>query len=91
MTGVPNDTPEEVDILFKEGEDLNEYSDQDKEDHHKYNWDEQDYQMNLFYFINEDNIIDTQMRLAAGTVDNMVEPVYDHLLGYLKKKLLIYH
>ena len=34
--------------------------------------------MNLICFINEDNIIDTQMRLAAGTIDNMVELVYNH-------------
>ena len=33
LTGVPNNTPEEVDILLKEGEDLNDYSDQDDEDY----------------------------------------------------------
>ena len=36
------------------------------------------YQMNLIHFINEDNIIDTQMQTAGGTIDNTVEPVYDH-------------
>ena len=61
LTGVPNNTPEEVDILLKEGEDLNNYSDQDDENHLKYNWDDQGYQTNLILFINEDNIIDTQV------------------------------
>ena len=61
LTGVPDNTPEEVDTLLKEGEDMNDYSDQDDEDHPKYNWDDQGYQMNLIHFINEDNIIDTQM------------------------------
>ena len=74
LTGVPDDTPED-NTLLKEGEDLNDYSDQDEENHPKYNWDDQDYQMNFIRFINEDNIIDTQMQVAAGTVDNTVEPV----------------
>ena len=78
LTGVPNNTPEEVDILLKEGEYLNDYSDQDDENHPKYNWDDQGYQTSLICFINEDNIIDTQMQLVAGTIDNMVEPVYNH-------------
>ena len=34
--------------------------------------------MNLIHFINGDNIIDTQMWIAAGTIDNTVEPIYDH-------------
>ena len=79
LIGVPNNIPEDVDTLLKDGEDLNNYSDQDEEeDHPKYNWDEQAYQMNLICFINEDKVIDTQMCIAAGTVDNMVEPVYDY-------------
>ena len=79
LTGVPNDTPEDVDTLLKEGEDLNNYSDQsEEEDHPKYNWDEQAYQMNLIQFINEDKVIDTQMHIEAGTVNNTVELVYDH-------------
>ena len=78
LTGVPNDTPEEVDNLLKEGEDLNDYSDPDNEDQPKYNWDVQGYQTNLIHFINEDNIIDTQMQIVAGTIDNPVEPIYDH-------------
>ena len=73
-----NDTPEENPTLFKEEEDLNNYSDQEDKDHPKYNWDDQEYQMNLICFINEDNVIDTQMWVAAGTIDNMVELVYDH-------------
>ena len=32
FTGLPNDTPEEVDTLLKEGEDLNEYSDPDDDE-----------------------------------------------------------
>ena len=34
--------------------------------------------MNLICFINEDNIIDTQKRVTAGSRDNTVEPVYNH-------------
>ena len=45
--------------LLKEEEDLNDYSEQEDEDHPKYNWDDQEYQMNLICFINEDKIIDT--------------------------------
>ena len=32
LTGVPNDTQEEVDPLLKEGKDLNEYSEADNDD-----------------------------------------------------------
>ena len=75
---VPNNTQEEVGPLLKEGEDLNEHSDADDDDQLKHNWDDQGYQTNLICFINDDRIIDTQMWVAAGTIDNMVEPVYDH-------------
>ena len=34
--------------------------------------------MNFVCFINEEPIIDTTIRIAAGHVDKMVEPVYDH-------------
>ena len=78
MTGVPNDTQEEVDPLLKDGEDLNEYSDADDDNQPKYNWEDQGYQMNLICFINEDHIIDTQMWVAAGTIDNTVELAYDY-------------
>ena len=78
LTELNNDTPEEVDILLKEGEDLKEYSDADEDDQPKYNQDDQGYQMNLIHFINEDHTIDTQMWVAAGTVDNTVELVYEH-------------
>ena len=61
LTGVHNDTPEKVNTLLKEEEDLNDDLDQDDEDHPKYNWDDQEYQTNLICFINEDNIIDIQM------------------------------
>ena len=46
LTGVHNGTLEEVNTLLKEKEDLNDYSDQDDEDHPKYNWDDQEYQTN---------------------------------------------
>ena len=52
---------------------MNDYSDQDDEDHPKYNWDDQEHQMNLIRFINEDNVIDTQMQVVTGTIDNMVD------------------
>ena len=40
-----------------------------------YEWDEQDYKVR---FINEEPIIDTMIRVAARTVNKMVEPLYDH-------------
>ena len=37
LTGVPNDTLEEVDTLLKEGEDLNDYSNPKNKNQPKYN------------------------------------------------------
>ena len=50
----------------------------DEEDKPHYEWDEQEYKANFVCFINEEPIIDTTIRVAAGTVDKMVEPVYNH-------------
>ena len=61
-------------------EDLNEYSDDNNDDQPKYNWDEQEHQTNLIIFTNEEPITDTQMQIVAGTVNNMVELVYNHCI-----------
>ena len=53
LTGVPNNTPEEVDPLLKEGEDLNKYSDENEDNQPKYNWDDQEYQTNLICFFHQ--------------------------------------
>ena len=37
-----------------------------------------EYKANFVRFINEEPIIDTMIRVAAGTVDKTVEAVYDH-------------
>ena len=37
LTGVPNNTQEEVDPLLKEGEDLKKYLDENDDDQPKYN------------------------------------------------------
>ena len=78
LTEVYNNTHEEVDPLLKQGEDLNKYSDENNGNQPKYNWDDQEYQTDLIPFINEEPTIDTQMQVAAGTVDNTVELVYNH-------------
>ena len=62
-------------ILLRRSEQI---SDADEDNQPKYNWDDNGYQMNLIHFISEDNFIDTQMRIAAGTIYNMVKPIYDH-------------
>ena len=72
MTGVCSDTLEEVYPLLKEGEDLNECSDDNDDNQPKYNWDDQEYKMKLICFINEEPIIDTQMQVTAGTINNTV-------------------
>ena len=59
-------------------EDLKNNSGDDEEEKSHYEWDEQEYKANFVRFINEEPIIDTTIRVAAGTVDKMVEPVYDH-------------
>ena len=50
----------------------------DKEEKSHYEWDEQEYKAIFVRFINEEPIIDTTIRVAAGTIDKTVEPVYNH-------------
>ena len=59
-------------------EDLKNNSGGDEEEKSHYEWDEPEYKVNFVHFINEEPIIDTTIRLAAGTVDKTVELVYDH-------------
>ena len=46
----------------------------DEEDQPHYEWDEQEYKANFVRFFNEEPIIDTTIRIAAGTVNKTVEP-----------------
>ena len=74
----PNDALEES-TYPQEGEDnLKNSSGDDEEDKPHYEWDDQEHKANSVHFINEEPIIDTMVRIAAGTVDKTVEPVYDH-------------
>ena len=73
----PNNALEES-TYPQEGEDLKNNSGDDEEEKSHYEWDEQEYKANFVRFINEEPIIDTTIRIAAGTIDKTVEPVYDH-------------
>ena len=74
----PNDALEESTYPQEGEEDLKNNSGDDEEDKPNYEWDEQEYKANFFRFINEEPIIDTTIRIAAGNIDEMVERVYDH-------------
>ena len=76
--GALNDALEDSTYPQEGEEDLkNNLGDEEEEKTH-YEWDEQEYKVNFVRFINEEPIIDTTIRIAAGTVDKTVEPVYDH-------------
>ena len=49
-----------------------------EEEKSHYEWDEPEYKANFVRFINEEPIIDTTIRMVAGTIDKTVEPVYNH-------------
>ena len=76
--GAPNDALEDSTYPQEGEEDLKNNSGDDEEDKPHYEWDEQEYKVNFIRFINEDPIIDTTIRIATGTVNKTVEPVYDH-------------
>ena len=76
--GAPNDALEESTYSQEGEEDLKNNSGDDEEEKSHYEWDELEYKANFVRFINEKPIIDTTIRVAAGTIDKTVEPVYDH-------------
>ena len=76
--GAPNDALEDSTYPQEGGEDLKNNSGNDEEDKPQDEWDEQEYKVNFIRFINEEPIIDTTIRIAAGTINKMVEPVYNH-------------
>ena len=78
INGAPNDALNSTTYPQEGEEDLKNNSGDDEEQKAHYEWDEQEYKANFVRFINEEPIIDTTIRVAAGTVDKMVEPVYDH-------------
>ena len=71
---VSNDTPEEVDVDTLEKIWTNIRCRWGQSTQVQLGWSRISNEFN----INEDNIIDTQMRIAAGTIYNMVKPIYDH-------------
>ena len=78
MNKTPNDAVEESAYPQEGEEDLKNNSDDDKEDQSQYEWDDQEYKVSFVHFINEEPVIDTTIRVAAGNIDKMVEPVYNH-------------
>ena len=78
INGAPNDALNNTTYPWEGEEDLKNNSGDDEEEKSHYEWDEPEYKANFVCFINEEPIIDTTIRVAAGTVDNTVEPVYDH-------------
>ena len=74
----PNDALDKSAYLQEGEEDLKNNSGDDKEDQPQYEWDDQEYKANFVHFINEESIIDTTIQVAAGPVEKIVEPVYDH-------------
>ena len=73
----PNDALEESTYPQEGEEDLKNNSGDDEEDKPHYECDEQEYKANFVHFINEEPIIDATIRIAAGTVDKTVEPIYN--------------
>ena len=81
MNRAPNNALEESTYPQEGEEDLKNSSSDYEEDKPHYEWDDQEYKANSVCFIKEEPIIDTTIRIAAGTVDKMVELVYDrHVL-----------
>ena len=63
----------------QEGEDDLKKNSGDKEEYQpQYEWDDQEYKVNLIRSINEEPIIDTTVRVAAGTIDKTVEPICNY-------------
>ena len=59
----PNDALEESTYPQEGEEDLKNSSGDNEEDKPHYEWDDQEYKANFIYFINEEPIIDTTIRL----------------------------
>ena len=78
MNKAPNDALEESAYPQEGEEDLKNNSGEDEEDKSQYEWDDQEYKVDFICFINKEPVIDTTIRIAAGTIDKTVEPVYDH-------------
>ena len=78
MNRAPNNALEEPTYPQEGEEDLKNSSGDDEEDKPHYEWDDQEYKVNFVCFINEEPIIDTTVRIAAGTVDKTVELIYNH-------------
>ena len=78
MNRAPNNALEESTFPQEGEEDLKNSSGDDEEDKPQYEWDEQEYKANFVCFINEEPIIITTIIIAAGIIDKMVEPVYNH-------------
>ena len=78
INGAPNDALNSTTYPQEGEEDLKNNSGDDKEEKSHYEWDEPQYKANFVRFIKEEPIIDTTIRVAAGTVKKMLEPVYDH-------------
>ena len=74
----PNDALNSTMYPQEGEEDLKNNSGDDEEEKSHYEWDEPEYKANFVRFINEEPIIDTTIRVAAGTIDKTVELVYDH-------------
>ena len=74
----PNDALDKSTYPQEEEEDLKNNSGDNDDDQPQYEWDDQEYKVNFICFINEEPIINTAIRVAAGTIDKMVELVYNH-------------
>ena len=78
MNRAPNNALEEFTHPQEGEEDLKNNSGDDEEDQPQYEWDDQEYKASFVHFINEEPVIDTAIRIAAGTTDKMVELVYNY-------------
>ena len=78
MNRAPNDALKESAYPQEGEEDLKNNSGDDKEDQSQYEWDDEEYKVSFVHFINEEPVIDTTIRVAAGAIDKTVEPVYNH-------------
>ena len=65
----PEDVPEKSAYPQEGEEDLKNSSGDNEEDQLQYDWDDQEYKASFVRFINEEPIIDTTIRVAAGTID----------------------
>ena len=78
INGAPDDALNNTTYPQEGEEDLKNNSGDDEEEKSHYEWDEPEYKANFVRFINEEPIIDTMIRVAAGTIDKTVESVYNH-------------